>query len=241
MMRIATRVLLAAVAVTLVAGVALAGAPLSGNYKTNDIGGPISVGRYTEGWAAGGGALLAGTTMMAESWNGVSLGTEWRYTCGRELTPGVLIFDAVDGNGNGNRTYMKTFTGGMIWLSGSGPWGNGDPFYSGPIDSYREFETVQYSSGQPVAAVTNVQAIAHFIGYPSECVAFTVANGLLIGSTAFGMTKPADYPGFLDGTTCNPTMTNGAWWNMMTMTLSINNCATPVKAGSWGALKRIYR
>jgi hypothetical protein len=223
------------------AATAFAGAPLSGDYKSSDLGGPISTGRYTEGWAAGGSALSVGTTHNAQSWNGTALGTEWRYTCGRQLTPAILLFDAVNGSGNGNRTYMCTFTGGTIWMSGAGPWGNGDPSYSGPIDTYKEFETIQYSGGAVVGSVTNVQAVAHFDGYPASCVAFAISNGTLVGGTAFGGTLPANYPGLLDGSTCAATMTHGAWWNMCGITLSLSNCATPAKVGSWGSLRKLYR
>lgn len=238
-----------AIGIALLAGIgctalpALAGPPLVGDYTTTDLGGPVSVGRYSEAWTAGGGALLAGTTLNAESWDGASLGTEWRYWCATEPAPGVLLVNTVNASGNGNKTYMKTFTGGYIWLSGTGPWANGDPSYPGVIDTYTEFETIQYSNWVPVGAVTNVQATAHFDAYPTSCMAFSVSNGVRVGSTEFGMTKPADYPDLLAAGTCAPGLTEGAWWDMMTMTLSIsgNGCATPTKSASWGAVKAIYR
>jgi hypothetical protein len=167
----------------LLASSALAGAPLNGDYQSTDLGGPIDVGRYTEGWDVGSGAMLAGTTFNAGSWDGANFGAMWRYTCGTLLNDATLLVDNVDVNGNGNRTYMKTFVGGTIWLSGTGPWGNGDAEYSGPIGSYVEFETVQYSAWERTGVVTNVQATASFDGYDGMCVAFSVANGTEVGST----------------------------------------------------------
>jgi hypothetical protein len=224
------------------ASLSFAGPPVPGNYKTTDIGGPVSTGRYTEGWLPGGGALLAGTTLDAESWNGSSLGTEWRYSCATELAPAVLLVDNVDANGDGNRTYMCTFSGGQIWLSGAGPWANGDASYPGTILSYIEFETVTYSHWVGVSAVTNVQATARFDNYPAACMAFTVSNGYRVGTTDLGMVKPADYPSFYAAGTCAPGLTLGAWWNMITMTLSVySGCETPARTSTWGSVKARYR
>jgi hypothetical protein len=234
-MKLATAFLTATILLSSFA-IAYAGAPLNGDYDSSDLGGPIPVGRYTEGWPMGGSATMAGTTFNAASWDGVSLGTMWRYTCGSLTGDAVLLTNNVDVNGNGNKTWMKTFTGGTIWLSGSGPWGNGDPEYSGPINSYVEFETVQYSNFQRVAAVTSVQATASFDGYDGMCVAFQVANGTEVGATDLGMMPPMDYPPFLLDD-CSEGAPEGAWWDMTSITLSINWCAVDAREQSWGAMK----
>lgn len=223
------------------AGAAQAGPPLAGSWTTTDLGGPVSIGHYTESWLAGGSANDAGTTLNAESWDGASLGLEWRYSCATELAAGILLVDTVNGSGFGNRTYMKTFVGGTIWLSGTGPWANGDTDYPGVIDSYKEFETIQYQNWQPVGAVTNVQATAHFDNYPADCLAFQVSNGVLVGSTDFGMTKPSGYPDFIAAGTCAPGLTLGAWWNMITMTLSIGQCTVSTEPADWSSMKTLYR
>lgn len=229
--------LLAACVVLLCASLALAGPPIEGDYDSSDIGGPIDVGRYTEGWDAGGVATGAGTTFNAASWDGAVLGATWAYTCGTLAGDGIILTDNVDANGNGSRTWMKTFTGGTLWLSGAGPWGNGDAEYTGPILSYVEFETLQYSNFVRVAAVTNVQARAAFDAYPGSCIAFSVANGTEVGATDLGMMKPADYPDFLMDGSCMAGAPEGAWWNMSSITLSINYCAVPVNDESWGTIK----
>ena len=224
----------------LLASAAFAGAPLSGTYDSDDLGGSISTGRYSEGWVAGGGALLPGTTMNAQSWDGSVLGAEWSYSCGIEQSAPILLTNTVNANGTGNRTYMKTFVGGEIWLSGAGPWGNGDAFYSGPILSYTEFETIQYVNNVQVHAVTNVQATARFDGYPDECVAFSVSNGLRIGSTALGNPVPVNYPAFLTGS-CAPGATGGAWWDMFQMSLYIQGCSVSNEDVNWSQMKAMYR
>ncbi len=224
------------------ASAAMAGPPVDGVYDSTDLGGPTNLGRYTETWSVPGGNLMPGVVLNAESWDGMNLGTQWKYWCAQVVSPPVLLVDNVDANGNGNRTYMKTFVGGYIWLSGSGPWAGGDPDYPGVIDTYHEFETIQYANGQRVAAVTNIQATAHFDNYPASCLAFSVGNGSEVGSTDFGMTKPATYPAYLDPNTCQATSgPMGGWWDLFTLTLSIQGCTVPVEETTWGALKARYQ
>ncbi len=223
----------------LLPAIAFAGPPLQGFWQTTDLGGPVPLGRYTEGWTAGGGALLAGTTFNAASWDGVSLGSSWRYTCAVEGADGVLISDTVNGMGFGTRTWLKTFSGGTVWLSGTGPWANGEPQYTGTILSYVEYETVTYVAGSPIAATTNVSATATIDGYDEVCLGFTVGNGAKIGDTSGG-TPPANYPALL-ASDCSPTAPYGAWWNFAQMTLYIDSCTVSAENASWGAVKSLYR
>jgi hypothetical protein len=225
--------------ILLLAAAALAGPPLTGSYNSTDMGGPVYVGRYTEGWDVGGGALLANTTFNAESWDGSVLGTQWRYWCATESGNGMLLVNTVDANGNGNRTYMNTFNGGYIWLSGTGPWANGDPDYPGVIDHYVEFETITYSNWVPIAAVTNVQATAHFNNYPAQCMTFYIGNGSRVATTELGDPVPSNYPPFLDPS-CGATRTQGASWNFFTITLTIANCTVGTHETNWGAIKSMY-
>lgn len=236
-MKLSGIVLLASLAL-LPAGL-LAGPPLNGDYDSQDIGGPLYVGRYTEAWDAGGGAIQAGTTLNAESWDGSMLGTQWRYWCATEAGSAVLLVNNVNSSGNGNRTYMKTFDGGYIWLSGTGPWANGDPDYFGVIDSYTEFETITYTSWVPIAAVTNVQAVAHFNDYPQLCMSFYIGNGTRVATTEIGESLLADYPDLLDPG-CNATRTYGADWDFTSVTLSIVDCAVGTEEATWGAIKQLY-
>lgn len=235
-------IVLIAFLILLGAGASVAGPPLDGNYQSTDLGGSVLLGRYTEAWDAGGGALSTGTTLNAESWNpaGPALGTQWRYWCSTELAPAVLLVNNVNPTtGNGNRTYMKTFSGGYIWLDGAGPWANGDPNYPGTIDTYSEFETITYSNWVPIAAVTNVQATAHFDLYPEQCMTFYIGNGSRVATTALGNPVPPNYPGLLD-TNCNATRVEGAFWDFFTITLGITDCTSPVEEKTWGAVKSIY-
>lgn len=226
--------------ILLLAEASFAGAPLSGAYQSTDLGGPVYVGRYTEGWSGGGGALKVGTTFNAASWDGLTLASQWHYWCATEPWNGYLLVNNVNSSGNGNRTYMCTFNGGYIWLSGSGPWANGDPDYPGTITSYTEFETITYSNWVPIAAVTNVQAIAAFDAYPGSCMTFYIGNGSRVSTTDLGQPAPANYPPFLDPS-CNPTNTLGACWDFFSVTLSITDCAVGTETTTWGGIKSLYK
>lgn len=233
MRKIATTLLALAI---LCPALALAGAPLTGSWSTTDLGGPVPLGRYTEGWTSGG-AMLAGTTLNAASWDGAVMGGMWSYSCAVEGADAVLIDDAVI-FGNGTRTWKKTFNGGTIWLSGAGPWGNGDASYSGTIVSYIEYETLTYVGGNVIAARTNVNAVASIDGYDTACLGFSVGNGAKVGDTTGGMM--ANYPALLT-TSCSPTAPNGAFWNFAQMTLYIANCAVSDEPATWSSVKAMYR
>lgn len=240
-MQVTKATLTLVIALCLCSTVALGGPPLNGVYSSTDIGGVISTGRYMESFDVPDMAASPGTVLHAQSWDGMSLGLEWSYSCGVVETEPVLISDNVNATGTGSRTYEKTFVGGTIWLSGTGPWANGDPEYSGPILSYVEYETIQYVGFVRVHAVTNVTAVAQIDGYNDACMSFTVGNGVEIGSTDFGDPVPTDYPDMLEAYTCNPISSNGAWWDMLTLSLYIDSCTVSTETTSWGNLKSIYR
>ena len=220
-------------------GTSFAAAPLNGEYQSSDLGGSLLLGRYSEAWDVDGSALSAGTTLNSESWDGSTLGTQWHYWCSTSESDAVLLTDNVNTSGNGTRTYMKTFTGGYIWLSGTGPGADGDTEDNGNIDSYTEFETITYTDWVPVAAVTNVQAIAYFDAYPGTCMSFYIGNGIFVASTDLGDAIPANYPALLDAG-CNPTRMYGAAWDFISITLSIVDCAVGTEESSWGGIKSMH-
>ena len=165
----------------------------------------------------------------------------WRYTCATQLTNAVLVLDTVVG-GNGQRTWKCTYSGGAFWLSGTGPWANGDPAYPGTFDSYVEFETQIYVGGVVVGVTTTVQTMAHFADYPTTCLEYSISSGQRVGTTDLAQVEPPNYPPFLQAGTCTPVMPQGAWWNMNGLTITITSgCVVPARASTWGALKTLYR
>jgi hypothetical protein len=227
-------------AVLLLAATTYAGPPLNGTYQSTDLGGDMQVGRYTESFAAPGGGLDPGVTYNGESWSGTALGQQWTFYCGTMVAPPVLLVDTVNpSTGNGNRTYMKIYVSGDFWLSGAGPWANGEPQYTGIIDSYTIFETISYTNWERTAAIFNIDATAHFDGF-TTCMTFGIGNGTQEGGTDWGDTKPGNYPDLLQQGTCSPGVPYGTWWDVVTITLTITGCSVPVEETTWGGIKALY-
>jgi hypothetical protein len=231
-------------AVALGVTAALAQPPLDGTYKSS--AGDFLEGRSSTSWITPvNDPPQAGNMLHGQSWDGAALVAEWNVSC--PVTVGVLLlFDAVVG-GNGHRGYLITYIGGTIWLDGAGPWGGGDASYSGVIDSYTETRTEQYSGGNLVGANSNHSVSAHIVGYPADCVAFGIGNGVLIGDTDPNLipitdtnVKPADYPDFLVNCAVD-NLSDGHWGDLTDLTLTVRGCEVPVEKTSWGAVKSIYR
>jgi hypothetical protein len=238
-MRSLVKILATSTAVLVVSAVgASADMPLNGTYRSNDLGGPLYTGHYSESWTVTNGYASVGNVIQGQSWDGAALGTQWKYWCPQVTIPPTLIIDTVNPSGYGQRTYMATYGGGYFYLSGSGPWANGDPQYTGTLDQYTEFITYQYADWQVVGAVMNVQASGHFDGYPQSCVSFGISNGAWIGSTDLGP-EPPEYPPFLD-TSCGAARTMGSWWNLTQLTLTVTGCALDGDEASWGRIKTLY-
>ncbi|MCI0451847.1 MAG: hypothetical protein L0Z51_05570 [Candidatus Latescibacteria bacterium] len=227
-------ILISIVAVVLVAGAAtvMAGPPLNGTYKSTD--GDFDEGREASSWAAGGGFLSTGGVLHAESWDGAALGGDWKIVCPQVVSV-VLIADLVFG-GNGSRIYQIDYNGGYVELGGAGPWGNGDPSYTGTIDTYTEIRTVLYSAGVQVGSVSDHSVGASLQGYTQSCVSWAIGNGVWLGNAPV----PAGYPSLLDPA-CNPTATTGHYGDIRDLTLSITGCAVGTREATWGSVKSLYR
>lgn len=223
-------------AVVIVASVtAFAGPPLNGTYKS--LNGDFDNGREASSWPVGGGNYIGtGNVLHAESWDGSTFGTDWKVLCPQVINV-TLVADLTFG-GDGQKIYQIDYAGGMIELGGSGPWGNGDPQYTGLIDTYTEFRTVQYVSGGIVGAVSNHSVSAHLQGYTASCMTWGIGNGALIGMSPDA--KPADYPDFRDGN-CNAGPNQGHWGNFTDLTISVQGCAVATQQSTWGGVKSMYR
>jgi hypothetical protein len=217
----------------------LAQAPVNGTYKTTDLGGLMLPGHYSEYWAAGT-KLAVGNTMNEESWDGATLGTQWRFSCPQVIGVALLL-DQVDGAGNGQKIWRLTYTGGAFWLDGAGPWGGGDASYSLTVDSWAAIVTEQFANFAEVRQIRSISAQATFVGYETLCLALQVQNTERLDDTGT-MGLPADFPMFLDGNSCGTVPAGaGEWGDVSQITFTVDGCETvPVHQASWGQVKQLY-
>ncbi len=213
--------------------------PVPGTYTSTDLGGNLLTGRAST-WRSGINSGLP-HVLHAESWDGSALGNQWEVSCPTE-NAAFLVQDNRVG-GVGTIVYTSTFTGGTFtFLPGAWPWGDG----SGTLGTTTLITTVQYvlisGVSTPVAAVVNGNTSGQFT---DGCyLTFAIGNGSGVGETTsenLAVTKPADYPTFLDGS-CGPAPANqqfGSWGTVITITMRID-CPVPTKPSTWGRIKATY-
>jgi hypothetical protein len=210
--------------------------PNVGIYSTQT--GTMESGRASEAWCGLDGTPgpgEPGDTENAQSWDGTSLGAEWRLW-GMEIgAAGATAIDqSMDGGGNGWITYSTPYDGGLFWLSKDGAWGDGTVDFTGYLTHYDVITTVTYVGGNPIGATSNISAAGYFDTAPQWVVEFVIANALMAWSPAWGTPMPTGYPPFL----CDaPT---GELFDVCCITMSFQ---PPVgtEQYSWGAIKSLYR
>jgi hypothetical protein len=218
---------------------AFAGPPANGTYTSTDIGGLMLPGRYSELWF--GGKLAVNNTLNEQSWNG-ALGTQWHWYCPWISAAPVLLVNTVNCAGNGTKIWKVTYTGGICWLDGAGPWAGGDASYTANVTTWVAIVTETYSSFVLVGTVRNHNATAKFVGYNAQCMNLSVSNVEKLGDTNGGP-LPAGYPDFWSWFACNNVGTAGPgeWGDIDSITMSITGCTVGTAPASWGAVKALYR
>jgi len=227
-------------AVALAPALALAGPPANGTYKT--LYGTVLPGKATESMPADLAEGQLGNMVWGESWNGMALGTEWKVMCPQIVSPPVLVFDGVDGNGNGQRAWHTVYAGGTMWLSGAGAWAGGDAFYVADLSAFSTTVYKQYIGGQIVGAVTNINLTGVFRGYV-KCFDMAISNAELVGWTPVGYPpQVGPFPPFYGPSNCTLLGNHGTYWDAHDITLSIlGACVVPTFPSTWGQLKATYR
>ena len=96
--------------VLLTAAPVFAGPPANGTYTSTDIGGLMLPGRYSESWYPT--KLTINNTLNEMSWDGATLGTQWHWYCPWVVAAPTLLYNSVNGLGNGIKIWRVTYTGG---------------------------------------------------------------------------------------------------------------------------------
>ena len=209
----------------------------TGLWTTTD--GSMLGGRASEAWctAAAQYGGVPGNTQNAMSWDGVSLGTQWRaWGMAIDANGATLVADNVVG-GNGTRTYQTFYDGGQFWLAGGHTWGDGINDLNGVLDFFQVDATITYIGGNAVGATSNISFTGNFVDCPAyqNCVVqFGITNAMQVWSAHSGQAMPADYPALL----CDAT--GGEAFEVCCITISID-CAVPAESETWSGIKAMYR
>lgn len=232
-------ILLFAAALIMVPVVASAAAPAVGTYKT--LYGQILTGRATESMPADLAEGQLGNLIMAASWDGATLGTNWAVSCPQIGTAPVLTYDDVDEYGYGQRIYQTDYVGGQLWLSGTGAWAGGDPYYTSQLSTFRVIATKQYEAGVLVGVVSNINLRGPIDGYTS-CFEMALSNAELVGYTPIGPQEPGLFPPLKGPSDCGVDGSHGTYWDVHDITLTLyGSCVVPTEKSTWGAIKTLYR
>jgi len=217
------------------AATAATAAPVDGVYTSTDLGGQLLTGRAST-WRPG---INSGFphVMHTQSWNGSTLGTQWDVSCPQS---GSFVVQDNRVMGTGTVVYTSVFSGGTFtFFPGGWPWGDG----TGTLNNTTVISTVQFVNNVPVSSVVNGNTSGLF---SNDCVlVFSIGNGVGVGETTSlnpAITKPADYPTFLDGSCgpASPMQQFGTWGNVITITMSID-CPVGVEATPWSRVKTLYQ
>jgi hypothetical protein len=212
--------------------------PLVGTYKT--LTSTVLPGRATESMPCDNCYGQVGNLIMAESWDGTSLGTNWKVSCPQISASPTLLYDGVV-SGTGQRIYQASYTGGMLWLSGTGAWGTGDPDYTGGLATFTVVAAYQYVAGTVVGIVSNINFSGTIDGY-DNCFTLAIANAELVGATPGAPAISGPFPAFKGPSDCNVAGTYGSYWDVHDITFSIlGSCVTSPRSSTWGGLKNMYR
>ena len=177
-------------------------APITGSYKSTDLGQPVTVGRWTEGFVSPPGLPnQVGNGVHGASWDGANLGDEWELA-----GPIISSTTAVVGNPalpSGTVVYHRVFdvTGATLTLKDPGPWWNAAEDgatgqYVVDLTSYEQTLTVTYVNYQ-IANASSIETFAGtFQGFPGYELLYGHTLGAYEGHTLAG-TEPTNYPEFL--------------------------------------------
>jgi hypothetical protein len=211
-----------------------AGIPYDGNYST--YAGNLLAGRASEAWC--GSPLMPGVpgnTENAMSWDGSSLGSQWKaWGMYIDATGAVWKAQDLDSLGTGWVDYVTNYEGGQFWLSGSHIWSDGTDL-TGQINYYNVSARVSYVEGEVVGVTSNVVFNGVFDQCPNCNIEYVIANAMRVWVSGDPDPAPADYPPFL----CGPGL--GELFEVCCIMTNITCHPIGTEVSTWGMIKELYR
>jgi hypothetical protein len=197
--------------------------------------GTLEAGRAVEAWCAGTPGQ-PGNTQSAMSWDGATLGGEWKLWGTTVNADGAqLMWDTVNAAGSGTRSYHTTYEGGQFWLSKDGAWGDGLNDLTGSVNFCVVDVMVTYVNHAAVAATSNIHLSGAFDDCWGGCVIeYLISNATLAWTAASGLPIPADYPTLPCGAAA------GEAFDMCCSQMMIS-CIVENEQTNWGTVKSLYR
>ena len=208
--------------------------PKDGTYTTSN--GTILSGRASESWCSGVGPGQVGNTEYAMSWDGTSLGTQWKvWGMAIDQNGAVETARHFDASGWGWIDYNTNYAGGQFWLSGDHIWGDGSADFTGVLTYYNVSARVNYVGWQPVGVTSNIILTGVFDGCSSCRIEYAISNAMLVWQTGYPAAMPADYPPFL----CSAT--SGELFTACCIIAKIHCTPVATEDSTWGGIKALYQ
>ncbi len=217
----------------------LAGPPHSGSYRSTDAGGAVLTGSFSESWMPGGAHGQPGNTVNAMSWDGTTLGAQWRLWCPSIAARPTLQSDTRNLAGTGDVTYRTLYSGGRFWFSGAGPWGEGANDFTGALQNFSVTAVYHFEGGALAGIRSSVSTLGTFDGF-SQCLEYTINSAEFMGTTDYSA-KPGEYPEFLAANCGAGSVDRGGWGSVRSIAMSILHCQVSAEPSAWGEVKRLYK
>lgn len=208
--------------------------PKDGIYTTTN--GSMIGGRSSEAWCSGVGPGQPGNTESAASWNGSTLGGQWKIW-GMAIDENGAVETArwFDAYGNGWIDYTTNYVGGEFWLDGDHLWGTGAGDFSGTVTYFNVSARVSYFGGQPVGVTSNIFMRGSFADCTHCAIEYAISNAMLVWRTGYATAMPANYPAFECGAAA------GELFDVCCATAKIYCQPVATESSTWGGIKALYR
>lgn len=207
--------------------------PVPGSYQTQN--GTMIGGRASEAYCSGVGPGVPGNEQYALSWDGATLGAQWRlWGMAIDANGAVETARSINSSGTGWIDYVTNYVGGYFWLSGSHLWGDGLGDFTGTITYYNVGTKVSYYAWEVVGVTSNITLRGAFDSCPYCFIDYSIANAMQVWRTGEGP-MPANFPPFLCGAS------SGELYDVCCLTLNIMCDPTAAESSTWGTIKGLYR
>jgi hypothetical protein len=152
-----------------------------------------------------------------------------------------IISNTVDENGDGEVVVRVFFRGGTLWLSPDGPWNSGGGPFSLKFGWVIGHFTRRYIRYTPITVTADIE-VRTIIREYFEYLDFRINNLNVIGAEEWpwGITKPDDYPAYIDSDCLTISTQHGWWGDAYDVSVRVWE-DLPVEHTTWGRIKALFQ